>query len=345
MKYLFAQKLKEIMYNQLISQNVHKDSAYHVCEALVQASLRGVDSHGINLFPHYCRVANTPRININPTFKILKQSPSSALFDAVHAFGHHACAEATTLAIQLAKRTGAGTVAVKNSTHFAAAAYYALMAAENDCIGFAFTNADSLVKAHGGVTSYFGTNPICMTAPMEGETPFCMDMATSAISWNKVNNYRRTNTLLAPNLAFDAEGNSVTYPHKARSLAPAGGYKGFGLGMMVEILCSMLTGGPFAKELIPMYQHLESQRSISQFILVLDISAFTEISSFKKRLTSMATQVRSLPAETSDAPVMVPGDPEKQVFVVRSQHGIPVDDFKFDEFCEINVTFQKALCQ
>jgi ureidoglycolate dehydrogenase (NAD+) len=343
MQYLFAPKLREIMYDQFISQDVHENSAYHVCEALIQTSLRGVDSHGINLFPHYCRVAATSRININPTFKILKQGPSSAVFDAVHAFGHHACAEATSLAIKHSKQTGTGAVAIKNSSHFAAAAYYALMAAENDCIGFAFTNADSLVKAHGSVTSYFGTNPMCMTAPMEGESPFCLDMATSAIAWNKVRNYRRTNTALAPNIVFDADGNTVTDPHQARSVAPTGGYKGFGLGMMVEILCSMLAGGPFARELVPMYQNLESKRNISHFVFVLDISAFTEVAHFKQMLANMAAQIRSLPAESPDTPVMIPGDPEKRAFAIRSQYGIPIDTSKFDEFLEISVKFKEAL--
>jgi len=343
MRYLLATKLKEIMYNQFISQKVNPDSAYHVCESLVQTSLRGVDSHGINLFPHYCRVATTKRININPKFEILKRSPSSALFDAVNAFGHHACAVATELAIKLAKQTGSAVVTVKNSSHFAAAAYYALMAAENDCIGFIFTNADSLVKAHGGITSYFGTNPICMAAPMEGESPFCLDMATSAISWNKINNYRRTNTPLDQNLAFDAEGNTVTDPHQARSLAPSGGYKGFGLGMMVEILCSLLTNGPFAQELVPMYQCLESPRYISHCIFVLDISTLTDTTLFKKGLASMASKIRSLPPETTDIPVMIPGDPEKQAFIIRSQRGIPINNSIFNEFLELNSKFHEAL--
>lgn len=128
-----------------------------------------------------------------------------------------------------------------NSSHFGAAAYCGLMAAEHDMIGISLTHADALMLATGGIRA-FRTNPICVTAPVEGEGPFCLDMATTTITWNKVKMHRERNAPLAPGLAADGKGESTTDPHIAESLFPIGGYKGFGLGMVVDILCGLMSG-------------------------------------------------------------------------------------------------------
>jgi len=117
-------------------------------------------------------------------------------------------------------------------------------AAERGFIGFAFTNADSLVKAYNARTAVFGTNPICFAAPLRDEGPLCLDMATSVVSWNKVRVRHVSGLQLQPDWAYDADGAATIDPALARSLSPTGGYKGYGLGMMVEILCGLIAGGP-----------------------------------------------------------------------------------------------------
>ena len=244
MIYFDSQRLKPLMILILKDKGVNQDSIHHVVSSLIDTSLRGVDSHGINLFPHYCRELDAGRINKNPHFQINQTAVSTASMNADHGFGYHAGVVAMDKAIELAKNTGMGAVSVKDSSHFGAAAYFGLRAAEKDCLGFAFTNADDLVKAHGGKESFFGTNPICFTAPMNSEEPFCLDMSTSVVSWNKIQNYRQSNESIPLGWAFDENGCEVTDPHKAKTLNPIGGYKGFGLGAMVDILCALLADGP-----------------------------------------------------------------------------------------------------
>jgi ureidoglycolate dehydrogenase (NAD+) len=303
-----------------------------------------VDSHGINLFPHYCRAAEAGRINSRPHISISRTGPSTAVMDADHAFGHHAGALAMEEAVTLARQSGMGAVSVRNSTHFGAAAYFGLMAAERDCLGFAFTNADALVKAFGAKEAFFGTNPICFTAPLQNEGPLCLDMATSLSSWNKINNYRRENRSIPSHWAFDAEGNGVTDPHAARSLNPAGEYKGFGLGMMVDILCATLAGGLIGKDIRPMYAlPLDgSKRGISHFFMALDISRFSEPALFRRNLQAMVDRVRLLPRFNSGHAVMVSGDPEKKSFFRRSIEGIPIDGIKYAEFLALSPEFESA---
>jgi len=345
MRHFDAKKLAELMATELAGRNVDPESIRNVVASLIQTSLRGVDSHGINIFPHYCRAVAAGRVNARPLISVNRTGSATAVVDADHAFGHHSGAVAMEEAVALALESGMGAVSVRNSTHFGAAAYFALMAPERDCLGFAFTNADALVKAFGAREAFFGTNPVCFTAPMETEGPFCLDMATSLVSWNKINNYRRENREIPLEWAFDSEGTCVTDPHIARSLNPSGGYKGFGLGMMVDILCAALADGLISKDVKAMYAPpLDcSKRGISHFFMALDVSRFCGADVFRNSVQSMADRVRSLaPLAAGDEP-MVAGDPEKRSFTRRSSEGIPVDDAKYEEFVALNQAFETVV--
>ncbi len=341
-KQIDGMKLSITMKAILKSKNVNQESIDHCVDSLIQASLRGVDSHGINLFPHYCRAVDGGRINKTPNFKISSSAPSAAILNADHAFGHHAGAVAIDYAIERAKETGMCAIGVIDSSHFGAAAYFALRAANKNCIGWSFTNADALVKAHNSKEAFFGTNPICFTAPMQNEGPFCLDMATSTVSWNKIKNYRMANNPIPEDWAFDEQGKSVSDPHQARSLRPAGDYKGFGMGMMIDILCAVLTGGIMSKDLLPMFTSpISEPRRISHFFMVMDIGKFTQIDFFKQNLQIMADRIRMLP-KSSNEKVMVAGDPEKKAFSKRTVEGIPVNENLWEEFLNLDASFKNC---
>lgn len=340
-----SKTLSDIMRKTLEQRKVNPDSIHHVVSALVQTSLRGVDSHGINLFPHYCKAVDVERINKNPSMVISQPGESVAIIDADDGFGHHAGAVAMDKAVELSKKTGIGAASVKNSTHFAAAAYYGLRAAERDCIGFAFTNANALVKTFGAKEAFFGTNPICFTAPMEREEPFCLDMATSVVSWNKINNYRRENKNIPKEWAYDASGNPTTDPSQVKTINPIGDYKGCGLGMMIDILCGVLAGGPASKDILPMYPpKLDStKRRLSHFFMAIDIDKFIGVVPFKKNLQRIVDEIRAAEPVVAGQEVVVAGDPEKRSFTRRLLEGIPVDDAKYEEFLVTSPEFSKAV--
>jgi ureidoglycolate dehydrogenase (NAD+) len=339
---LDASLLKPIFSTHLGAVGVDRESVQHVVDSLLQTSLRGVDSHGIQLFPHYVRAARAGRINIAPRIEITASGASTAVLDADHAFGHRAAAEAIDHAVELAATTGVGVVSVRRSSHFGAAAYFALRAADRGFISFAFTNADSLVKAFNARKAVFGTNPVCFAAPLQDEGPLCLDMATSIVSWNKVRVRHASGLQLEPGWAYDEDGMPTTDPAVARSLSPAGGYKGYGLGMMVEILCGLIAGGPIGTEILTMYgAPIGARRSISHFLMAIDVGRFVDRVTFCSRLQGLIGQIRSMPA-TADS-VMVPGDPEKRMFVERTATGIPVPTPVFDALCEISDDFRAAV--
>lgn len=344
-KYVASDLLKDAFYRVLDKYHVDQRVSQFLVEGLIQTSLRGVDSHGIRLFPHYMRALKAGRINGTPKYHFDKTASSVGILDADHTFGHAAGAEAMLKAIEMAKETGIAAVGVKNSSHFGAASCYGLLAAEQDMIGISMTHADSLMASHNSSEAFFGTNPICVTAPIEGEEPFCLDMATTQITWNKVKMFREKGETFDVAYGIDKDGRPGFDPKDYTSLLPIGGYKGFGLGMVVDILCGLLTTMPVGHEISSMYTSpIEEKRFLGHFFIAMDVSKFVALDSFKVRMKSMVTALRNQPAKEGCS-VMVPGDPEKKEFIRRFHHGIPVDERTIKElnnlfsFLELSLTF------
>lgn len=311
----------------------------YVINGLIETSLRGVDSHGVRLMPHYIKVFQNRRINKNPKFKFKKTSSSVLIMDADHSYGIAAGNIAMEKAIKIAKRTGIGAVAVKNSSHFGAAAIYSLLAAKNNMIGLSFTHTDSLVLPFGSKKSFLGTNPICFAAPIKGESPFCLDMATTQISWNKLMMYKTQKKKLEENWAADINGITTTESERAEFLLPVGSYKGYGLGLMIEILCSLLTGMPYGPHIKPMYPLDGNKRFLGHFFMAIDISKFQNVNIFKNRMRLLIDELRNQPVARNFQNVKVAGDPEKEFYKKRLKDGIPVLEQEFNNF----ITLAKEL--
>lgn len=340
MIFLNHKKFELELYNSLDTLKVPKHISDSLIKSIINTSLRGVDSHGVNLFPHYYEEIKLGKLNKNPNIKNIKSSRSVRVLDADNTIGHYVGEYAINTAVKMAKETGVGIVSVKNSTHFGAAAYFTDIAANQNMIGFAFTNTEALVNAFNSKEAFFGTNPFCFSAPMLNEDPFCLDMATSTIPWNKVKNYRRQNLQLEEGWAYDKDGIFTTNPHLANSLTAIGGYKGYGLGMVIEILCSGLASGPLSKDVLPMYDMVSKEnRNISHFFMVMDISKFLDVNFFKEYMSTLATRVRELP-KSSDEQVYIPGDKEKINYKKRIIDGIPMDISKYEEFLLISNRYE-----
>ena len=306
--------------------------AHHVSEGLVQASLRGVDSHGIRLLPHYLRALDAGRLNPDPAYRFERTAAATGRLDGDHTFGHAAGAEGMSHAIELAQESGLGAVAVYNSSHFGAAAYFSLMATQRNMVGISFTHADSLMLSYGGTRPYFGTNPICFAAPCAGEEPFCLDMATTTVTWNRVMRLSGDGGNVPEGWGVDEGGNDTRDPQRIAALHPIGGYKGFGLAMMVDVLCSLLTGMPFGRHISRMYADpIEIKRHLGHFFVALRIDCFVALEDFKHHLQEMMDEVRSEAARDPAVPLQVAGDPEKRAATDRWQTGIPLSDSELEE--------------
>ena len=326
-----AKKLLNFTCSALMKAGVRHDIAKIVAECLVQTSLRGVDSHGVRLLPHYLEGVRKGRINPDPKFTFKKTSASTGLLGADHTFGHAAGIIAARKSVELANKAGSGHVAVYNSTHFGAAACYSMEIARNGMIGMSFTHADALVRSHGGVRPFFGTNPMSFAAPCSGEEPFCLDMATSKTTFNKIKQLREEGLPAPEGAGADSRGIETTSPNEITMLLPIGGHKGYGLGMMVEILCSMLTGMPYGPHITNMFKApMSKKRFLAHFIIAIKIDCFQDKEIFKKRLSCMMRELRKEPALKNGVPVMASGDPEKNAEKERAVSGIPLTLSEFE---------------
>ena len=231
-------------------------SAVAVTRSVIEASSRGVDTHGVILVPHYLKVLLSGRINGSPRLRFTQRATAVGYLDADNGFGHLAGYEAITHAVRLARRCGVAAVSVGNSSHFGAAASYTLAAAREGLIALAVSHSDAVVIPHDGVRPFHGTNPLAFAAPMRNREPLSVDLATSAIAWNRLLLLKQTSRPIPAGVIADADGMDTTELGNAAALLPLGGrgqgHKGAALASMVEILSSALTGMMHGYRLIGM---------------------------------------------------------------------------------------------
>jgi ureidoglycolate dehydrogenase (NAD+) len=304
---------------------------------LCETSLRGVDSHGIRLLPHYFNSALSGRKNPNPNFKSNLTFPSIAHLDADNAFGHAAGMKAIDIGMEIAETQGVASVAVSNSSHPGAMASMALKAAREGYIVFAYTHADALILSHGGTRPYFGTNPICFAAPRDENEPYCLDMATSVVPWNRVLLNRNSDTMLESGIAADSSGKITIDPHSASAVMPMGSYKGFGLSSMVDILCGVYTGMAFGRSIPAMFTtSMSKKRKLGQFYMIMRADGVVSKDDFIKSMQQMTNEVRAEPSLEKSS-VMLPGDPQIICSKDRLKNGIPLDDTTLKDLKEMSV--------
>jgi ureidoglycolate dehydrogenase (NAD+) len=313
-----AGTLARLLEEALLRRDVPEEHAAWVVDGLLEASLRGIDTHGIRLFPTYIAELDGGRSKARPELRWLGEARAARLLDAGHALGLVAGRAACIEAARLARENGIGVVAVRNSNHFGAASVYTLEMARQGVLGLSFTNSDALVAPHNGLHPLFGTNPISLAVSGLGEDLFCADFATSQVSYSKVKHHREQGLPLGPGWAVEEEGELA--------LKPLGGHKGHCLGMMVEILCALLAGMPLDHELSHLYAPpFDEPRRVAHLFLAIDVAAFRDPGEFRHDLSRLMGIVRDQPAAGQD-PVLVPGDLESEAAAVRRVHGIPMGD-------------------
>jgi ureidoglycolate dehydrogenase (NAD+) len=224
---------------------------------------------------------------------------------------------AALAAIELARNSGAGWVAVRNSSHCGAMALYGLRIADAGMIGLAFTHVDPMVLPFGAKQAFCGTNPICIAAPRSPSDvhdvatgALCLDMATSKVPWNTVANAAMEGVPIELGWAVDADGRETINAAQVTSLYPVGEYKGSGLGLMIDVLCSMLSDSPYGPDIPRMYGDLAAHRQLGGLVGAIDIARFVPRQRFYARVSEMTERWCALPPAQAGQRVLFPGQPE-----------------------------------
>ncbi len=319
----------------LSAHGLSESDASEVITHLVRTNLRGTDSHGIARLPHYLRRIKAGSIRAEHAMSFKQVASTLGVLDGDHALGHlvvkRACAEAAALA----RKSGAGWVSICNSSHCGALAPFGLDLASGGFISFVFTHVDPMVLPHGSREPFCGTNPICITVPGAGGDHLCLDMATSIVPWNLVANAANEEIAIPKGWGVDAMGCDTTEPKQINALYPVGGYKGSGLGLMIDILCSMLSASPYGPDIPKMYGDLSAHRRLGGLVGVIDVKPFSDLEEFKARAQGLAERYMNLAPALGFDRVMFPGQPEIESERERRASGIPIGVRTMDELNEL----------
>lgn len=327
--------LERFCVDALRAAGADDPSAEAAARAMLHASIHGVDSHGVRLLPHYARVIRGGRVNGSPSLRFERTRAGTGMLDADHGHGARAAYTALEYACMLAGEAGVGAVGIRNSSHFGAAGAYALAMAERGLIGMVVCNSDSFVRLHDGAARFHGTNPIAVAAPNGTEEPWLLDMATSAVPYNRVQLYRSLERSLPEHTASDANGIDTRDPETVEMLAPLGGefgFKGAGLAGMVEIFAALLTGMRLSPEILPMPgPDMANPREMGAFMIAFDPNGFAGAAALREGMTRYLAALRGGPSREGRT-VMAPGDREWAEARRRRTEGIPVDPETAEEF-------------
>ncbi|MCA9006323.1 MAG: Ldh family oxidoreductase [Planctomycetaceae bacterium] len=319
-----ADCLKEFCIQLLLQAELRESDAELVADTLVESNLRGIDSHGVARLPHYLERIRKQSIKARPEMLWEPLGAAVGRVDGDHGLGQLAMVKAADHAVELARKSGAGWVSICNSSHCGALAYYGLRIAAEGMIGFAFTHVDPMVTPHGAAEPFCGTNPLCITAPGKEGKSLCLDMATSITPWNTIANAATEGVSIPGDWALDANGKGTTDPNEVVAIFPFGGFKGSGLGLMIDVLCALLGGAPIGPDIPKMYGDLTQRRLLGGMVGAIDISHFTTVETFQERIAGIIQRWGGLQPLETGGQVLYPGEPEAVSRDVRTAEGIPV---------------------
>ncbi|MCH2171410.1 Ldh family oxidoreductase [Myxococcota bacterium] len=321
-------RLEEYCAAILEHQGVPAPDAATVAACMVDADLRGIDSHGAHLLDLYLTRLEAGQLQAITRTRIVRDEGPFLHLDGGLGLGQVTGRIALEQAIERAREHGFAAVSVRETSHLGALGYYTRRAAEQGLFSMLFQNGPPFVPAFGGMTGLFSTNPISYAVPAGNEPPIVYDVATTAVAGNKLLLARRKgDTTIPSGWANDAQGHPTTDPQAAsmNHLQWFGGHKGFGIGLLVEVLSGVLTGSCYA------LTH-DSDSPVTGFervakgylLLTMDVERFMPAAQFRSRVDDLIGQVRRSETAPGFERVMVPGEPEHLRMLERRRDGIPL---------------------
>ncbi len=325
--------LKNFVANVLVHVDVAPADAAVVADVLVTSDLRGIESHGVaRLESYYVSRLRNGKMEPKPTVATVRETPSSILLDAGNGLGHPTAKRAMQTVIDKAKTNGAAFGAVRNSNHYGIAGYYAMMALEHDLIGIASTNTVRYGAPTFGRDMLLGTNPFAFAIPAKNEPAFVLDFATTTVPRGKIEVYNRKEIPLKHGWAIDDQGHETTDPATALkgALLPLGGFgteggghKGYGLGLLVDIFCGVLSGGAFGLEL-PLPSDGPKAGAISHWFGAFRIDGFRDVDAFRADMDKELRAYKDSQKAPGQDRIYVAGEIEYEKTIYNREHGVPV---------------------
>lgn len=347
-----ADALQRVITDIFVACGVPADDAVTGAGVLTKTDLRGVETHGVsNMLRAYVGWFRNGQLNAKPQAKVVRETPGTATIDGDRGLGVIQGTAAMQMAIDKAREVGIGVVTMRNSGHLGAVGHFSMQAADQDMVGICLTAMSVLVLPTFGAVPRLGTNPISIAAPARSEPYLLYDAATSTIAGNKIQLARRVGANMEPGWISEPDGSPIMeerpvpdgemYALGAQNLLPLGGtreqgsHKGYGLGLMVEVLSTLLSGTvPSMVEPNPPVA--------SHHFAAYNIAAFDDVDHFKDSMDRMLQTLTETPPAPGHERVLYPGLPEAEEEVDRLANGIPLHEEVIEWFNQTTDEFNIA---
>ncbi len=340
--YVDWEKIHAVIKKMYVALGAPEEDAQIVADVLIASDLSGIESHGCGRLKYYYDRIKKGQHFTTTKIDILKETPTSAVFDGNHGTGHVIAHKAMSLAIQKAKEHGIGCVTVKNSTHFGIAGYYARMATEAGMIGLVCTNARPAVPPTFGVKPMLGTNPLTFGIPSDEDFPFLLDCATSIIQRGKIEWYGRSKKDVPPGYVIGPDNEYLTdttqilngFNQEKAALLPLGGkgeeyggHKGYGYSTVVELLSAVLSGGSFLWGLVGLTPEGKPDHyRVGHFFLAINPEFFMGLDVCKKTAGDILRKLRDSTLAPGEKRIYTAGEKEYIADKRVREQGIPINE-------------------
>ena len=329
------------------SLNLSEDDARMAAAVLVAADVRGIPSHGVARLWRYVNGLKTGQMLPDAPVEVLVDTPSSIVIHAHGAMGAPVSVRAMASVIDKARTNGAAFGCVQDSNHFGIAGYYAMMALDADMLGIAMTNTAALGVPTFGRQVMYGTNPLAFAAPADEERAFVLDMSTTVVTRGKIEVYERLGKELPIGWAVDKTGQPARdaravlddTSRRVGGILPLGGlgedfggHKGYGLAVMVDVLCAVLCGAPFGSDLADTET---SSARVSHFFGAIQVAAFRDPREFRRDMDRLLRGLRNCPPAEGAERVYFAGQKEFEKEEECSRMGVPLLQKTHDQICTI----------
>ncbi|MDR3592022.1 MAG: Ldh family oxidoreductase [Negativicutes bacterium] len=317
--------LQELVCRLLGKVGVPEKDAATVAEVMVNADLKGVESHGVRWLDIYLKRIMAGCVKPVTDSKVIREKAGFLLLDAGSGLGQVAMSKAIQMGIAKAKNAGICVAAVCNSNHFGAAGYYTELATKANMAAMVMTNSTPLMAPWGGVTPSIGTNPISFGFPAKGE-PVILDMATSASARGKVFIAAQKGTKLPDGVALNKAGEPTTDAKEALEgiLLPAAGPKGYGLSLVIDIMAGIMTGSNFGQNITSLYGDLEHTQDIGHFALIINIDDFLPLDDYLAKMQRSRDELTGSKLAKGFSRIFLPGEIEANLAKQRKEQGVVI---------------------
>jgi LDH2 family malate/lactate/ureidoglycolate dehydrogenase len=324
---------------------VGHDEAACLAESLVLADLRGVGSHGLMRLRTYAERIRRGVVRGGVAPKIVRESAAFLAIDGGNGNGMWVGRQTMDLCIARAREHGACFATVANGNHFGIAASFTEQAARAGMIGIALSNASPTMVPTGGRKPLLGANPLSIAIPAGRRKPLVLDMATSTVAQGKIILAAKEGKKTIPaDWAVDPEGKPTTDPELALkgAMLPFGGAKGYGLALIIDILCATLSGALTSAHVNSFWKDFERPQNIGFFLGAWDIATVMPMDHFEARMTALLDEIKACPPAPGHAEVFYPGEIEHRREAASRRDGIALGPAVIDDLTRLGTEYGVA---